>query len=75
MANSLRAKINKLRHDREITEKEHQEIISKLDGHDKQIRAYAIDECIEVFKNIPRHYYREELLNELEHLKEQNGKS
>lgn len=38
--------------------------------HDKQIRAEAVDECIKVFRNIPRHYYRDELLNELEQLKE-----
>lgn len=44
MTNSLRAKISKLRHDRNITEEEYQELISKLDGHDKQIKAEAIDE-------------------------------
>ena len=33
----------------------------------------AIDECIEVFRNIPRHYYLDEFLNELEQLKEQNN--
>lgn len=36
-------------------------------------RADAIDECIKVFRNIPRHYYRDELLNELEQLKENNN--
>ena len=35
------------------------------------VRADAIDECIEVFRNIPRHYYLDEFLNELEQLKEQ----
>ena len=37
----------------------------------QQGRADAIDECIEVFRNIPRHYYLDEFLNELEQLKEQ----
>lgn len=44
MANSLRAKITKLRHDRKITEEEYVDIISKLDGHDMQIRQDAIEE-------------------------------
>ena len=35
------------------------------------VRADAIDEYIEVFRNIPRHYYLDEFLNELEQLKEQ----
>ena len=37
----------------------------------QQGRADAVDECIEVFRNIPRHYYLDEFLNELEQLKEQ----
>lgn len=37
----------------------------KADG-----KAEAIDECIKVFRSIPRHYYRDELLNELEQMKE-----
>ena len=37
----------------------------------QQGRTDAIDECIEVFRNIPRHYYLDEFLNELEQLKEQ----
>lgn len=45
MANSLRAKLSKLRRDRYISEKEYQAFIKKLDGHDKQLRADAIDEC------------------------------
>lgn len=36
------------------------------------VRADAIDECIEVFRNIPRHYYLDEFLNELEQLKEED---
>lgn len=38
MANSLRAKISKLRHDGNISDSEYQELIKKLDGHNKQIR-------------------------------------
>ena len=37
----------------------------------QQGRVDAVDECIEVFRNIPRHYYLDEFLNELEQLKEQ----
>ena len=37
----------------------------------QQGRTDAVDECIEVFRNIPRHYYLDEFLNELEQLKEQ----
>lgn len=44
MANSLRAKLSKLRHDGKITDNEYQKLIKKLDGHDKQIRADAIDD-------------------------------
>lgn len=73
MANSLRAKLSKLRHDRHITEEEYQELIKKLDGHDAKVRKDAIDECIKVFRSIPRHYYRDELLNELEQLKDQQN--
>lgn len=44
MANSLRAKLSKLRYVRHITEEEYQELIKKLDGHDAKVRADAIDE-------------------------------
>lgn len=44
MANSLRAKLSKLRHDRNITDAEYQELIKKLDGHDREIKNKAIDE-------------------------------
>lgn len=44
MANSLRAKLSKLRHDGHITDAEYQAFIKKMDGHDKAIRAKAIDE-------------------------------
>lgn len=44
MANSLRAKLSKLRHDGNITDTEYQALIKKLDGHDTENRAKAIDE-------------------------------
>lgn len=47
MANSLRAKLSKLRHDGHITDAEYQAFIKKLDGHDREIRAKAIDEFVE----------------------------
>ena len=45
MANSLRAKLSKLRHDGHITDAEYQAFIKKMDGHDREIRNKAIDEC------------------------------
>ena len=37
MANSLRSKLSKLRHDGKISEEEYQELIDKLGGHDKAL--------------------------------------
>lgn len=51
MANSLRAKLSKLRHDGNITDIEYQALIKKLDGHDAEIRAKAIDEFAERLKS------------------------
>ena len=50
MANSLRAKLSKLRHDRNITDAEYQELIKKLDGHDREIRNKVISEFTERLK-------------------------
>lgn len=36
----------------------------------KQIKADAIEECIKIVRNIPRHYYLNEVLEEMEQLKE-----
>lgn len=44
MANSLRTKLKKLKHDSTITEEQYQELIKKLNGHDKKIIANTIDE-------------------------------
>lgn len=50
MANSLRAKLSKLRHDGHITNIEYQEFLKKIDGHDREIRNKAIDEFAELIK-------------------------
>lgn len=76
MANSLRAKISKLRHDGNITDAEYQELIKKLDGHDAKVRADAIDECIKHIKlykyNVGTYVLYDETLDEMaERLKEQ----
>lgn len=47
MANSLRAKIKKLYHDRKITDGDMRELIVKLDGHDKELYNKAIDDFVE----------------------------
>ncbi len=47
MANSLRAKLSKLRHDGHITDAEYQAFIKKMDGHDREIRNKVIDELQE----------------------------
>ena len=46
MANSLRAKISKLRHNGHITDAEHQELLKKLDGHDRELRSKVVDEFV-----------------------------
>lgn len=46
MANSLRAKLSKLRHDGNITNAEYDELIKKLNGHDAEIRNKTIDEFV-----------------------------
>lgn len=44
MPNSLRVKLSKLRYKGEITQEEYAELIKKLEGHNKQIRAEVLDE-------------------------------
>lgn len=51
MANSLRAKLSKLRYDGHITDAEYQAFIKKMDGHDREIRAKAIDEFASELEN------------------------
>ena len=38
MPNSLRSKLSSLRYKGKITEEEYKELITKLDGHDKELR-------------------------------------
>jgi len=47
MANSLRAKLSKLRHDGHITDAEYQAFIKKMDGHDAEIKSKVIDDFAE----------------------------
>jgi hypothetical protein len=54
MANSLRSKIKKLCHDNNISEKMCNELLEKLEGHDRELRAKAIDEFAEAIRAI--HY-------------------
>lgn len=46
MANSLRSKIKKLCHDNNISEKMCNELLEKLEGHDRELRAKVIDEFV-----------------------------
>lgn len=50
MANSLRSKIKKLYHDNNISEKMCNELLEKLEGHDRELRAKTIDEFAERLK-------------------------
>jgi hypothetical protein len=50
MANSLRSKIKKLYHDNNISEKMCNELLEKLEGHDRELRNKAIDEFAERLK-------------------------
>ena len=44
---SLKCMIGKWLHKGQISQEEYDAVIKKLDGHDKQIRADALDEVIE----------------------------
>lgn len=44
MANSLRAKLSKLRHDKHVTDTEYNSLIKKLDGHDVAVKTQVIDD-------------------------------
>lgn len=46
MANSLRSKIKKLYHDNNISEKMCNELLEKLEGHDRELKAKVIDEFL-----------------------------
>lgn len=53
MANSLRAKINKLEHNGHISSDECKKLLKKLDGHDKILKNKIIDEF---FEKICKHW-------------------
>lgn len=52
MANSLKSKLAKLRHDRNISEKMYKDLLDKLDGHDRELRNKVIDEFAEALRGI-----------------------
>ena len=52
MANSLRSKIKKLRHSNNISEQMCNELLEKLEGHDRELRNKAIDEFAEKLKDL-----------------------
>lgn len=56
MPNSLKCRIKKLAHEGKITEKESNELMMKLDGHDAEIRADAITECLRIVQKIKDDY-------------------
>ena len=51
MSNSLRVKLSKLRYKGQISTQEYNELISKLEGHDREIRNKAIDEVVKIYKS------------------------
>lgn len=51
MANSLKAKLSKLRHDGHIDNAEYQELINKLDGHDRELRVKVISDFAKAIRN------------------------
>lgn len=51
MANSLRAKIKQLRHKGKITQQEYDEIIKKLDGHDREVLTDYLDKVTDLLTN------------------------
>lgn len=45
---SFRCMIQKLKHNKQISEEECQKLLTKLEGHDREIRNTAIDELVKV---------------------------
>lgn len=56
MANSLKSKLAKLRHDRNISEKKYEDLLNKLDGHDRELRNKVIDKFAEALKEICKNH-------------------
>jgi len=61
MANSLRAKIKKLKHDGKIDAKEYDDLITKLDGHDKALKEDILNTFVTM---IVSSYYLEEICSD-----------
>ena len=53
---SLKCMIDKWLHKGQISQEEYDAVIKKLDGHDKQIRADAITECLQIVQKIKDDY-------------------
>ena len=51
MPMSLKCMIDKWLHKGQISQEEYDAVMKKLDGHDKQIRAEAIEDVMFAFKN------------------------
>ena len=47
---SLKCIIGKWLHKGQISQEEYDAVMKKLEGHDKQIRAEVIDECVEILR-------------------------
>ena len=56
MANSLRSKLSKLRHDGNISDNMYHELLNKLNGHDRELRAKVIDEFAEALRDICKNH-------------------
>lgn len=51
---SLKCKLKKLNHDGSLTNEEYEDLLKKLDGHDKQIREEVIQDIrVEIANRIP----------------------
>lgn len=51
MPMSLKCMIGKWLHKGQISQEEHDAVIKKLEGHDKQIRAEVIGECVDILND------------------------
>ena len=83
MANSLRAKLSKLRHDGHITDAEYQAFIKKMEGHDMEIyglgynqgsidRAEELQKCREYGYNKAIDEFAEKAKSQLEKWSDEN---
>lgn len=62
MPNSLKSKLSSLRYKRLLTDEEYKELIKKLDGHDREIRAKALND----FANWLYEKYQKDLTDYIE---------